>query len=898
MDRLEVVVRSLVVISLLAFVTACGGGGGGSGGDKPPAELLPEQGILFDARLANVPYSTLSYTGKTSSVGGFQYKEGEAVSFSLGNYSFPAIPAKQFVSLVDLLQADSVNQSVMNLASLLQTIDDTSLSDRIGVPDLNDFDLSNLRFDLSRLDFQSQAVVQSMLRQYGPFGSLLRNEIQVYEHLYKSAEELGVTLPNPSQEVDNDNDGLLNFADPDDDNDGVEDDLDIFPYDATEASDADNDGIGDVEDTDDDNDGYEDTGDIYPVDPRRWSNDYPIVLSLWPNVPVLNQQLKISGFNLDNVVIEISGIRYEPVTVEKNSLTLIMPDLEPGNYEIKVTNSAGYSSKNIIVPQPFNVGQRSLRLSSEILSAASGEGCAIDDNGAVRCWAMQSFWDQQDFVGDSLYGVEGLDGSADDSTAVSVSVGLNHGCAIVVTGAVKCWGSGNYGQLGNGSDVGSEAAVAVYDFDGVKNSAVEIASGYKHTCALASTGAVWCWGDNTDYQLGVVTEKDFSLTPIVVNGFEGLSDFSKAVDIETSLSHVCAVTPHGALFCWGFNNFGQLGLGFYPERSLPRMVPGLSGGSGASSVVDVALGSTHSCALLGSGAIKCWGKNKFGQVGIGFDTYFTSSPVEVELFGGGVSDNIAVSISSGSDHNCALLDTNEISCWGENNKGQLGNGKYVDSYIPVMVNAFDSVKVGEDKISLALSSYSSCVLMDSGEVWCWGWLGRGHAASDYSHAPVVVRSIDDKGSYPMAVSTSGGHYCAINSDGGVECWGNNDDGQLGNGSKIDSVEPVHVVGLDGVNASSSAIKVALGYSHSCALLEVGRVLCWGKGVSGILGNGGEDESMEPVAVVGVEDAVDIVVDSSSSCALLINGAVKCWGVNDSGQLGNGTFDKSLLPVPV
>ena len=213
---------TLKLISISALVlalSACGGGGGDAG---------PPTGVLYDAPISNVEYDG-SFPGTTDNRGEFQYAEGDSLIFKLGNFSFPAVSAKATIGLTDLLAAAEVNQQVINLARLLQSIDTDTAPNLITLPDTTGIDLSALDFDQTLVAFEADATVQTLLAQHGnqtnPL-TLIPTQDAV-DHLYASALALGVDLPNVSVSLDNDGDYLLDAFDPDDDNDNIDDTADV-----------------------------------------------------------------------------------------------------------------------------------------------------------------------------------------------------------------------------------------------------------------------------------------------------------------------------------------------------------------------------------------------------------------------------------------------------------------------------------------------------------------------------------------------------------------------------------------------------------------------------------------------------------------------------------------------
>jgi alpha-tubulin suppressor-like RCC1 family protein len=245
--------------------------------------------------------------------------------------------------------------------------------------------------------------------------------------------------------------------------------------------------------------------------------------------------------------------------------------------------------------------------------------------------------------------------------------GGQHTCALLSTGAVKCWGSNSYGQLGDGSTTQRTTPV---DVSGLSSGVTAISAGYLHSCALLNTGAVKCWGYNAYGQLGDGSTTRRT-TPVDVSGLS-----SGVTAITTSYHHTCALLNTGAVKCWGYNGSGQLGDGTSgTDRLTPVDVSGLSSG-----VTAISAGYYSTCALLSTGAVKCWGTNTYGQLGDGTSGTNRLTPVDVSGLSSGVT-----AISGGYYYTCALLNTGAVKCWGYNGFGQLGDGSTTQSLTPVGV---------------------------------------------------------------------------------------------------------------------------------------------------------------------------------------------------------------------
>jgi alpha-tubulin suppressor-like RCC1 family protein len=365
-------------------------------------------------------------------------------------------------------------------------------------------------------------------------------------------------------------------------------------------------------------------------------------------------------------------------------------------------------------------------------------------------------------------------------------------------------------------------------------SASAVSTGDYHSCALTSGGAVKCWGDNSSGQLGNATTIDSS-TPVDVIGLS-----SGVVAIGAGTDFTCALTSGGAVKCWGGNRWGQLGDGTTTDSTTPVNVSGLSGG-----VIAISAGDDQACVLTGGGAVECWGDNSSGQLGNG-TTIDSSTPVDVI----GLSSGVVAIDASSYGHVCALTSGGGVKCWGWNREGQLGDGTTTDSLTPVDVSGLPS-----GVVAIAVGGMHTCALTGAGAVTCWGdnsWAGQlGDGTTISSSTPVAASVI---GSAVSAISAGGYFTCVVTSAGAAKCWGSNTEGQLGDGTTTDSLTPVDVIELtSGVSAISAGTTVhGDDVDHTCALTSGGAVLCWGANGSGQLGNPGTttENSPTPVFVTG------------------------------------------------
>ncbi|MFM7582065.1 MAG: hypothetical protein ACKO9F_04980, partial [Caldilinea sp.] len=300
--------------------------------------------------------------------------------------------------------------------------------------------------------------------------------------------------------------------------------------------------------------------------------------------------------------------------------------------------------------------------------------------------------------------------------AVQVSMGGRHACMVNGVGGVQCWGSNAAGQLGNGTTVDSNVLVQV---SGLVSGVVEVKASRPLTdvtvlssCALLANGTVRCWGDGSRGQLGQGSTTD-STTPVQVETSAGVP-LANVTQISAGISHFCAISA-GNLFCWGRNDFGQVGNNTTLDQNRPVQV--LTGG-----VTSVAGGGTHTCAVQ-AGALWCWGLNDSGQLGRGSNTN-SSIPVNV------VSSNVAQ--VDANRHNTCVLTSNggQVMCAGEGDYYANGDGSTTDqtSFVFVKIQGSGGSNLA-DATAVAVSSTGACALMGDSRLMCWGLNASGELAN-------------------------------------------------------------------------------------------------------------------------------------------------------------------------
>lgn len=331
---------------------------------------------------------------------------------------------------------------------------------------------------------------------------------------------------------------------------------------------------------------------------------------------------------------------------------------------------------------------------------------------------------------------------------------------------------------------------------------IQVSAGLTHTCALRGDGRALCWGDNSQGALGTGSTTPPALSPVgVAGGFAFRS-------IDAGLGFTCATTADDAAWCWGANNAGQIGDGTQDTRRLsPTKV------AGGLAFRSISAGGVGACGLTTGGRAYCWGLNTTGQRGTPFDPGGASPPDSVR------TDQTFASLQIGGDHTCAVTDAGAAFCWGLNGNGQLGEGE-----TPLARGTPQAVVGGIAfrAVAVAISGNHTCGLSLDGQAYCWGWNNQGQLGNgtfQQSSVPVAVAG----GLEFTALDAGQFHTCGVSEGGEAWCWGANSAGQLGDGTNSASSQPVPVAG--GLRFDS----ISAGQLHTCALTGAGEAWCWGDG---------------------------------------------------------------------
>lgn len=327
-----------------------------------------------------------------------------------------------------------------------------------------------------------------------------------------------------------------------------------------------------------------------------------------------------------------------------------------------------------------------------------------------------------------------------------------------------------------------------------------------------------------------------------------------ATAVSAGEDRTCSVTDTDGLRCWGGPATGD---GTDALRRFPVEIAALAGRTAS---VDV--GGDHACAVTTSGGVECWGVNLAGQIGIP-PSPIVLAPTDVAGLAGTAS-----AVAAGHDHTCVLLDSGDVQCWGGNGHGQLGDGTTDDSSAPVSV-----VGLGGPATAIVARTFSTCAVTAAGGVKCWGTIVGSPTPGD--HAGLTTGIAD--------VTFGAQHACVLTTAGGVACFGQNDAGQLGDGTNTPSATPVGVTGL-----GSGVIAIDGDGSRTCALTAAGGVKCWGRNDEGQIGDGTRLDRNAPVDAAGLASGViGIATGPDHACATKSDGALLCWGNGFAGATGTG-----------
>lgn len=475
--------------------------------------------------------------------------------------------------------------------------------------------------------------------------------------------------------------------------------------------------------------------------------------------------------------------------------------------------------------------------------------------------------------------VSGLTGSVN-----GVTVNGSHSCAVMVNESIYCWGRNTENQLGDGSGINSAVPQLVLNIPGPVRL---FSAGYYHNCMVTDSDQItdfktYCWGQSSSGEVSRATLGSAS-TPTDIPLLKTLDIDKVHIEVreESANTTACALINGGTLSCWGDNTFHQLGVG-----DTISVYNGLQVVVLPATVTDFSLGLTHGCALLTDGTIYCWGRNNLNQIADGS----ASATVDPAVSPSGLSNNF-VEIKTGDNHSCALNSTGQVYCWGDGTYGQ--SGSCSASNIPQLIAGLPAIA------TLELKSNTSCAVTTSKTVYCWGSNGEGQFGNGQIQTPCqITPTLSVNGETVDKLALGKAHGCALMADGKVKCWGSDLLGQLGSGSASNArlLTPAAISSLE-----YQVDDIQAGLNHTCVLTKSSGVKCWGYNLTGQAGHYYNLSSTvtnkvsEPADVIGLQYGVEkLQTTGDSSCSISVNGQTKCWGYNRNGIL---SFERYNVPFP-
>ncbi len=449
---------------------------------------------------------------------------------------------------------------------------------------------------------------------------------------------------------------------------------------------------------------------------------------------------------------------------------------------------------------PVAVSQGALPAGATIRQVAAGfsHTCAIASDNDLYCWGYNGSGQLGDSTTVNRYVPVLVSRVIDSGTTPfangQILAGADYTCAIASDNKAYCWGYNLYGQLGDGTTTNRTSPASISQGALPSGATIrQVSTDIYHTCAIASDNKAYCWGYNPNGQLGDGTTTSRT-APVAVS--QGALPFGAIVNqIAVGYLNTCAIASDNKAYCWGYNLYGQLGDSTTTNRSTPVAVSQGALPSGAI-VRQIATGLHHACAIASDNKTYCWGRNNYGQLGDGTTTDRTA-PVAVSqgaLPSGATVRQIAV----GDYTTCAIASDNKTYCWGRNANGQLGDGTTTDRTAPVAVSQ-GSMPAGATVNQISVGSATTCAIASDNKAYCWGYnyygqLGDG-TTTDRTTPVTVSQGSMPAGATVNQISVGSSSICAIASDIKTYCWGQNNYGKLGDGTTTTRTSPVALLSL-------------------------------------------------------------------------------------------------------
>jgi alpha-tubulin suppressor-like RCC1 family protein len=691
--------------------------------------------------------------------------------------------------------------------------------------------------------------------------------------------------PGFDDNLDADRDGLADGCDPDDDNDGVADVSDVFPFDPAESVDTDGDGVGNNVDPDDDNDGVLDAGDNCSLvaNADQIDDDFDGIGDVCD--PMVNIRKTISAGFHHTLAIRDGGSLWA----------------WGWNFTGQLGDGTTVDKHTPVETAPGNDWKQ--------IAAGGSKTLALKNDGTIWTWGTSP----------SQFG--------NDSDWVQLFSSSANAFALKADGTLWAWGNNTYGQLGDGTKVDRPTPVQV----GTDNDWLHVATAsyFYHTLAIKRDGTLWAWGSNVAGQLGIDTTGE-ELYPVQVG-----SD-TDWVHVATGDRHTLALKEDGTLWGWGGNAYGQIGDGTNTEWHSPVQI------GSDSDWWTVEVGSSHSLGLKKDGTLWAWGYNNEGELGLGIPSNVTkSTPTRLG------TDVDWEEVTCGYWNSFARKEDDSVWGWGKNSEGQLGIMVTEDQFTPQRIY-FDSDNDGfENKADPCpydpqndgdqdgiCGNFDNCPGASNEDQADFDYDGHGDACDIDNDNDLMANDWEILyGLNPFDLSDA-----SLDSDGDglsnfaeflAETFPNSVDSDvdgIGDGSDVCPLDFENDADGDGVcanvdNCSSSPNadqkdsdydgigdacdantllmrKIATSYFFSVVVKDDGSLWSFGLNSNGQLGDGSTEKWPIPIQVGADYDWHQVSVGQSHVLALKSNGTLWSWGYNGYGQLGDGTTIEKHFPVQI
>jgi alpha-tubulin suppressor-like RCC1 family protein len=472
---------------------------------------------------------------------------------------------------------------------------------------------------------------------------------------------------------------------------------------------------------------------------------------------------------------------------------------------------------------------------------------------------------------------------------ISVSSLFDGSCVTINGGTAVCFGRNHQRQLGDGTTTHRTTPSNILTGPGANLTNVKtLFTGIYHGCALLTDNTVKCWGRNAEGQLGngVTSTTGYAVSPTVISNnviWVGTGGYSTYFLLSTN-----------DVYSTGYSSDGQSGSGYYINQSTPQSF-------GLNSVIAISNGSfgMNGCILLSGNTLKCFGRNGYGQLGIGSFLY-TPSVVP------GLSNVTKIAANVSNATTCAVLNDTTAKCWGVNSYYTLSDGTTTTRTSPAVVKTNDgagNLSTLSNITSVSTNPYNTCFLLSDKTVHCsgvktYGGIGDGQN-TDRTTAwdTMAVGQSTTIINNANTLTTSGeGATCALLDDQTVKCWGRDNSGTQGRGSNTSSRTTPSNVKTDAATNLTSVTSIALGLYHSCAIAS-GNVYCWGTNYFGEIGvSTSTSAQYYATQVAGISNAQSIYAGYYNTCVIKTDNTVSCFGNNTNGQFGNGGTTHSTTAI--